>query len=261
MTTDDLDRLAALIEREHDALLSRWRAQVRELPVARHLDVPTLNDHIPGLLEELSTALRSTSGQTIPEALAEGSAPAHGLQRLQDAYDIEEVVAEYNILRGCIHDLADTEGVNLQGKPFHTVNRVFSQAIGLALQTYSTERALEVRRRREEYLSFVAHDLRTPLFAISLAGRVLELKTKDRGVDSETSRMLNALRRNVRQLEALVDRVLAENEGLETELGVRLERREIDLWPVVEALADQHGAKHADQEQHQIGAAEQDELE
>lgn len=236
MTTDDLDRLAALIEREHDALLSRWRAQVRELPVARHLDVPTLNDHIPGLLEELSTALRSTSGQTIPEALAEGSAPAHGLQRLQDAYDIEEVVAEYNILRGCIHDLADTEGVNLQGKPFHTVNRVFSQAIGLALQTYSTERALEVRRRREEYLSFVAHDLRTPLFAISLAGRVLELKTKDRGVDSETSRMLNALRRNVRQLEALVDRVLAENEGLETELGVRLERREIDLWPVVEAL-------------------------
>lgn len=236
MTTDELDRLAALVEREHDALLSRWRAQVRELPAARHLDVPTLNDHIPGLLHELAAALRSASEQTIPEALAAGSAPAHGLQRLKDAFDIEEVVAEYNILRACVHDLADTEGVNLQGKPFHTVNRVFDHAIGLALQTYATERALEVQRRREEYLSFVAHDLRTPLFAISLAGRVLELKTKDRGADSETSRMLNALRRNVRQLEALVDRVLAENANLETEVGVRLERRDVDLWPVVEGL-------------------------
>ncbi len=236
MATDDLDRLAALVERGHDALLSRWRLQVRELPAARHLDVPTLNDHIPGLLHELVAALRSPSDQTIPEALAEGSAPAHGLQRVKDSFDIEEVVAEYNILRGCIHDFAEAEGVNLQGKPFHTLNRVFSRAIGLALQTYATGRALEVQRRREEYLSFVAHDLRTPLFAIALAGRVLELKTGDRGVDSETGRMLKALRRNVRHLESLVDRVLQENQNLATEDGVRLERREFDLWPVVEAV-------------------------
>jgi two-component system phosphate regulon sensor histidine kinase PhoR len=236
MATGDLDRLAALIEGGRDALLARWRRQVRELPAARHLDVPTLNDHIPGLLDELVAALQSPSGQTIPEELAEGSAPAHGLQRLKDAFDIEEVVAEYNILRGCIHDLAEAEGVNLQGKPFHTVNRVLSHAIGSALQAYATERALEVQRRREEYLSFVAHDLRNPLFAISLAGRVLELKTKDRGLDSATGRMLKALRRNVRHLEALVEKVLQENANLESEDGVRLERREIDLWPVVEAL-------------------------
>jgi signal transduction histidine kinase len=236
MATNDLDRLATLVEQRRDSLLSSWRRQVRKLPAARHLDVPTLNDHIPGLLDELVAALRSSSEQTIPEDLAEGSAPAHGLQRLQDAFDIEEVVAEYNILRGCIHDLAEAEGVNLQGKPFHAVNRVFSQAIGLALQAYTTERALELQRRREEYLSFVAHDLRNPIFAISLAGRVLELRTKDRDLDSETNRMLKALRRNVQHLEALVDKVLQENANLETEGGVKLGRREIDLWPVVEAL-------------------------
>ncbi|HQX81865.1 MAG TPA: hypothetical protein PKW63_08920 [Vicinamibacterales bacterium] len=32
--------------------------QVRELPAARDLDVPTLNDHIPGLLAELAIELR-----------------------------------------------------------------------------------------------------------------------------------------------------------------------------------------------------------
>ena len=44
------------------------------------------------------------------------------LQRLQDGFDLEEVVAEYNILRGCIHDLADRNGLSLQGQAYHILN-------------------------------------------------------------------------------------------------------------------------------------------
>lgn len=236
MTIDDLDKLAALVKQEHHALLSRWREQVRQLASAQKLDVPTLNDHIPGLLDELAAALQSKSDQTIPQALSEGSPVAHGLQRLQDAFDIEEVVAEYNILRGCIHRLADDHRLNLQGKPFHIINRVFDHAIGLALQTYATQRALDVRRRREEYLAFVAHDLRTPLNAISLAVRVLEQALAQPGASAPVAQMLKALRRSVHQLEGLVSKVLEENTNLETEIGIKLERREFDLWPLVEAL-------------------------
>ncbi len=234
MTTRVLDRLAALITQERAALLSRWREQVRELPSARQLDVPTLNDHVPSLIDELASALHAKSDQTIPEALLDNSPPVHGLQRLKEGFDIEEVTAEYNILRGCIHDLADENGLSLQGKPFHIVNRVLDHAIGLALQTFSTQRALEVQRRREEYLAFVAHDLRTPLNAISMAGRVLEMKLPER--DAVASQMLKTLRRSVQHLESLVAKVLEENTNLETELGIRLERREIDLWPLVEGL-------------------------
>jgi two-component system, OmpR family, phosphate regulon sensor histidine kinase PhoR len=234
---NDLDKLAALIKQEGPALLSRWRQQVRELPSARHLDIPTLNDHMPGVLGELAKALESHSDQTIPESLSDSSPPAHGLQRVQDAFDIEEVVAEYNILRGCIHDLADENGLSLQGKPFHILNRVFDHAIGLALQAYATQRALEVQRRREEYLAFVAHDLRTPLNAIALAGRVLELTLAERGTsDAEMAQMLKTLRRNVRHLEELVGKVLEENSNLQTEIGIKVVRREFDLWPLVEGL-------------------------
>ncbi len=234
---NDLDKLAALIKQAGPALLSRWRQQVRELPSARHLDIPTLNDHMPGVLGELARALESHSDQTIPESLSGSSPPAHGLQRVQDAFDIEEVVAEYNILRGCIHDLADENGLSLQGKPFHILNRVFDHAIGLALQAYATQRALEVQRRREEYLAFVAHDLRTPLNAIALAGRVLELTLAERGTsDAEMAQMLKTLRRNVRHLEELVGKVLEENSNLHTEIGIKVVRREFDLWPLVEGL-------------------------
>ncbi len=236
MNIDTLDRLAALIGQERDALLFSWRQQVRELPSARNLDVPVLNDHIPLLLDELVAALRTDSRQTIPEALVEASPPAHGLQRLEEAFDIQEVVAEYNILRGCIHDLAEKNGLNLQGESFHVLNRVFDQAIGLALQTYATQQALEVQKRREEYLAFVAHDLRTPLNAISLATRVLELTFEERTARAETAKMLKTLGRNVQQLHLLVEKIIEENTNLRTEAGVKLERRHFDLWPLVEAL-------------------------
>lgn len=235
MSHQNLDQLAALIKREHNAILARWRAQVKLLPSAKHLDTPTLNDHIPGLLDELSVALSSHSEKTIPEALREGSPPTHGLQRVKDGFDIEEVVAEYNILRGCIHDLADNHEINLQGPPFHIFNRVFDGAIGLAVQTYATQKALEVQQRREEYLSFVAHDLRTPLNAISLAATVLEVTLPERSSE-KSSQLLKALRRNVQYLEVLVRKIIEENANLQTEAGIQLQCRAFDLWPLVESL-------------------------
>src|SRR5436305_11419948 len=233
---DNVDKLAALILEKHDVLIARWRQQVKELPSAKNLDVPALNDHIPELLDELVGALHVKSNQTIPEALVEESPPAHGLQRLQEAFDLEEVVAEYNILRGCIHDLAESNGLILQGESFHILNRVLDQAIGLAVQTYATQRALEVQRRREDYLAFVANDLRTPLNAISLATRVLEMTCRQPDARAETARMLKTLGRNVQHLQRLVEKIIEENTNLRTETGVKLERREFDLWPLVEAL-------------------------
>lgn len=236
MFSSELDKLAVLIGRERDGLLARWREQVRQLPSAQQLDIPTLNDHIPMLLEELGEALNTQSERTIPEVLVEESAPVHGLQRLHDGFEIGEVVAEYNILRGCIHDLADNNGLILQGKPFHIINRVFDHAIGLALETYTAQRALEVRQSREEYLAFVAHDLRTPLNAISLAGSVLELILPQQNSSTEIAQMLKALQRNVQHLEGLINKVLEESTHLQSEKGIKLERREFDLWPLVEAL-------------------------
>lgn len=211
--------------------------QVRSLPAAQNLNVPTLNDHIPDLLRELVSALRTRSEQSIAQALLAGTPPAHGLQRVKDAFDIEEVVAEYNILRSCIHNLVEREGLSMQGRPFHILNRVLDGAIGSAVQSFATAKAIEVRLRREEYLAFVAHDLRTPLNAIALATRVLEtLIARGRSESPPVTQMCTALKRNVRHLETLVGKVIEENTNLETEVGVKLQRREFDLWPFVEAL-------------------------
>jgi two-component system phosphate regulon sensor histidine kinase PhoR len=236
MIMQTTDALAVLITEKREYLLERWRQQVRQLPSAKHLDVPAMNDHVPGLLDEIARALQLRSDQTIPEVLREGSSPAHGLRRLQDGFDLAEVVAEYNILRGCLHDLAESHGLSLQGAASQILNRVLDGAIGLAVEAYATHRALEVQQRREEYLAFVMHDLRTPLNAIALAARVLEVTLPPGSARTDTAQMFHTLRRNVGQLETLVAKVIEENAHLQTEIGVKLERRHLDLWPLVESL-------------------------
>jgi len=235
MSIDTLTTLATLIDRDRDPLLAQWRGLVRAMPSAMHLDLPTLNDHVPTLLGELAASLRTADDLTITEALHEGSPPAHGLQRFDDGYDIEEVVAEYNLLRGCIHDLADRHGVRLQGQPFHILNRVLDGAIGMAVQTFAKGQAAAVQQRREEYLAFVAHDLRTPLNAIALSARVLETRfpKEDAG---DVQRMLKTLDRNATRLNVLVRKILDENNSSQNDPRIAVQHRSFDLWPLVEAL-------------------------
>ena len=227
--------LENLIRCERDLLLREWRAQVRQLPSAKHLDIPTLNDHIPMFLDELCNACSASAEVTIPQAFGEVSSPAHGLQRIHDGFEIEEIVAEYNILRACIHDLSESRSVNLQGMGFRVLNRVFDGAIASAVQAYAVGQALEVKKRREEYLAFVMHDLRTPLNAISLSASVLQM-TIPSNASTEASTMLKTLQRNIEHLDRLVRKIIDENNSLETETGVGLQRRVLDLWPLVQLL-------------------------
>jgi len=69
------------------------------LPAARDLDVPTLNDHIPDVLEELTSALSVGETQSVLELQLENNPRVHGTERFRAGFDIVEVVAEYNIIQ------------------------------------------------------------------------------------------------------------------------------------------------------------------
>ncbi len=235
-TPTELERLAEALRRDKTRLLDAWRGQVRQLPSAKGLDVPTLNDHIPDLIEELATAMEADSGQSVLESVLEGTPAAHGAQRLQDGFDIIEVSAEYTIMRFCVHDLAERESISMQGKPFHVLNRVLDAAIGVAVASFSEQRQREAQLRREEYLAFVMHDLRTPLNAIALAMSYVD-KSAGKQADAGNDNMVwHLLRRNVRQLEELVGKVLAENINMDEAAGLKIEQRRVDLWPLVESV-------------------------
>jgi signal transduction histidine kinase len=232
-TVKVLQQLSEVLLEEREAILAEWRERVTRIPAAVKLDTPALNDHMPRFLRELAEALRrSESGA----ACDVQSCSAHGEQRCEDGFDISQVVAEYHMLRVCIHAAVAARGIVIQGESLHTLDRVLDEAIAAAVKTFAERQAAEAQRRREEYLAFVAHDLRTPINAITLAAHLLELRWPGGGPDADTERIRRTLVRNARHLETLVNQVLQENLHVLTELGIRLERRHFELWPLVEGV-------------------------
>lgn len=235
MSTENLYALAALIRRERNTLLAEWRHEVRQLSVAHNLDVPTLNDHIPDLLEELACELEVCSDGSMIEGLKENPI-THGLDRLRLGFDVEEVVGEYNALRGVIQDLIEEHDLRLRGAVNRTINRVIDVSIGLAVKTYAAQKALEIQQRREEHLTFVAHDLRSPLAAIAMAARLLEVAVPDVGRDERAAMLLETMHRNVTRLNSLVVKVVQEEANLKAQADEEVKRGEVKLRELVELL-------------------------
>ena len=240
MSTENLDALGALIRRERDTLLAQWRQEVRQLSVAHNLDVPTLNDHIPDLLEELACELEVCSDGSMIEGLKENPI-THGLDRLRLGFDVEEVVAEYNALRGVIQDLIETHDLRLRGTVNRTINRVIDVSIGLAVKTYATQKALEIQQRRQEHLAFVAHDLRSPLSAIAIAAKLLERTVPDVVKDERAAMLLETMHRNVSRLNSLVVKVVQEEANLKAQVNEKIEQQEVKLRPLVDVLVSDLG--------------------
>jgi len=227
-----LSGLGDLIESHRSELLSDWQREVSVFPGAEHLDAPTITDHIPELLAELSDNLRSDRR----EATVIASPSEHGVQRWRVGFDITEVVAEYGILRTCLYRLAQKHGLPLTIEAACIVNTVFDQAVAQAIKAYSTHMTVEVQKRREEHLSFVVHDLRTPLQAVSLATTMLDRSLPD---DSKTELLetsISTLRRNIGRLDALIKRVLQDEADLQVFTSPKVEKREFDMWSLVESI-------------------------
>ena len=240
MSTESLHTLAALIRRERDTLLDQWRQEVRQLSVAHNLDVPTLNDHIPDLLEELADELDAHVDESMVGELKKNSV-VHGLDRLRLGFDIEEVVAEYNALRGVIQDLIERHDLSLRGPVNRTINRVIDMSIGLAVKTYAAQKAQEIQQRREEHLAFVAHDLRTPLSAIAMAAQLLKVTVPDVVKDERAATLLETMHRNVSHLNSLVVKVMQEDANLKAKANEKVKRRELKLRALVEGLVGDLG--------------------
>lgn len=203
----DSTALATLLEREKQQLLAGWERAVRRLPSARNLHTPELRDLIPGLIDEIIISLRGPNVQTPEEIHA---AAEHGRHRLALGFDLREVAQEYKLLRHGIAQLAEQQGQPLQGQSARHIHGILDDAVTIAISAYIQHRDAADAKHREERMRFLVHDLRSPLAAIYQA--ILVVEHTSAALLSETARaMLNAVRRNVRHLQAMTIK-LVQNE-------------------------------------------------
>jgi hypothetical protein len=84
-----------------------------------------------------------------------------GLQRFHERFNLIDIVADYNALREAILEFSDAHKINVTGRVRAILDRVLDKAIGVAVQTYSEQKALEIDSARSIcHLSFTTSKLR-----------------------------------------------------------------------------------------------------
>jgi two-component system phosphate regulon sensor histidine kinase PhoR len=241
MRNQNSTKLAELILRQQDGLMQVWRSKMQQVPAVRNLDTPAASSHIAALLEDVAAALLKGKKKSLITLPVDEATEVHGFQRFHEGFNLIEVVADYNALREAIQEFAEANHISVTGRVRSILDRVLDKAMGVAVQTYSEQKALEIRRQREEHLSFVVHDLKTPLAAVSTAAKILDRILSSESKTERVQTMLQIVERNTERLNELISRVILEEtslqrSGTDAVFPSKVERRHVDLWPLIEQL-------------------------
>jgi signal transduction histidine kinase len=219
-----------------EEIISEWRLQAGELLNDLNLDKLTITDHLPDVIAEITRDLALGREGVLSEEHTRGSPPAHGVQRFHDGLDVGEVVAEYNLLRTAFITVAERHDLYIVGEAARLINRRIDEAVRLAVMAFAAQQALIRKEQEDEHLAFIAHDLRTPLNAVSLLTDALH-DTLDESAIAGTGDLFPLLRRNLERVGDLVKRVMDASVN-PTALGSSFapEHRIFELWPLVQRL-------------------------
>jgi len=231
-----VDRLAKLFAGCQEEVIGEWRVQAGELLRELNLDKPTITDHLPDVIAEITRDLALGRYGTLSEEHTRGSPPVHGVQRFHDGLDVGEVVAEYNLLRTAFITVAERHDLYIVGEAARIINHRIDEAVRLAVMAFAAQQALIRKEQEDEHLAFVAHDLRTPLNAVSLLVDELRLGLDEKATQ-DAGDLFEILRRNLQRVEDLIKQVL-DTKVQPSALGssFRPECRTFELWPLVQRL-------------------------
>lgn len=156
--------LQKLIKARRGELLKSWNDWVRAEVSAAQMDSGELVDSMPLFIDDLIASMEVTD-----EPGAEGSgagrssARVHGGERLRLGFDVTAVVREYNLLRRAILGLAQAENQTPTVDEIQVLTDIIGNAQAEAVGEYQRQRDQEQARQAAQHLSFLAHEMRTPL--------------------------------------------------------------------------------------------------
>ena len=128
-------------------ILEQWERKVRRLPPAERLDRQALFDHLPIVLDDLADAAQAAlQGAPAPDLRSDPD--RHAITRLDQGYELGEVVIEYSLLRETILELSSSIDA-VYPMELRVFNAVLDHALGEAVKRYSsaTHRLLDAVNR------------------------------------------------------------------------------------------------------------------
>jgi two-component system phosphate regulon sensor histidine kinase PhoR len=223
-------RLAEVFGTCQEEIISEWRLQAGALLKELKLDKPTITNHLPDIIAEITQDLAHC--RISPETTGESS--SHGVQRYHDGLDVGEVVAEFNLLRVAFITIAERHGLNIVGDAIHIINYRIDEAVRYSVVAFAAQQKIIRKEQEQEHLAFVAHDLRTPLNAISLVVDAIKEGLDPKALQ-DAEDLFEILQRNLTRVGLLINSVLEKREELSAAgTNYRPVKRTFELWPLAQ---------------------------
>lgn len=245
-------QLHDFILKNQEQIIKEWEVFAQSCaPASNTMDRTALRDHVGTMLLVIAEDLKTYQSDAQQAEKSKGGAPdnrkvyltpaeAHGVERAESGFDIEQMAAEYRALRASVLRLWTSErDYKLGPADFEDLIR-FNEAVDQSQAESLSEFTETVDNAKEMFLAVLGHDLRDPLAAIYSS--VLSM-SEDR--DMAEPHRLVALRISERAMQAteLVGDLL-DFTRCRLGSGIPIDRAEIDLRKIVEDVAEEIMSAH-----------------
>ncbi|MDB5892245.1 MAG: putative two-component sensor histidine kinase [Polaromonas sp.] len=242
-------KLADFITANIEEILVEWDGFAKSIfPVEPAATDLMLRDHAREILEELALDIETnqtdqeqtekSKGQPADEVDRRSAAGVHGSLRHGSGFTLIQLTSEYRALRATVFRLwmpqmePATHDVLADMTRF---NEAIDQALAESVLTYSET----ADRTRDTFLAILGHDLRSPLFTVSMAGSYFSRLASS----NDTTRAMGArVSRSAANMSAMINDLL---EYARVQLG--------GLIPLMPTLQDAHQICFAAMEDAQAG--------
>ena len=252
-----VEHLATRLEQEHRRLAYQWLERLDALLRVQRTEVfPThqLLDHIPTLVLEIATHLRSPEEPIAANTAVMAKAAELGLLRFDQRASVHQLLREYQIFAEILEDFCADE-VDRMGAgadaaaALRAVSRA-SRAIGILQQktvdAFITRYMEAIENKTAQLRSFsrlISHEIRQPLGVLQVLSRVITVPEGD----EETATLVQSMERNVVRLGEVavklerLTRLTRRPEGLPHEDVIDFARVTADVVEQLQSMADARG--------------------
>lgn len=215
--------LSRFITENMEAIVAEWEKFATTMePAAQTMTDLALRDHAKPILLAIAKDLQSTQSALAQSEKSKGLAPAlstretaaatHGALRHVSGFDLNQLGAEYRALRASVIRLwMLANPAVIDSSVLEDMIR-FNEAVDQAVAESTSRYAAELALSRDTFMAILAHDLRSPLSAITMLSHLIERGATSEGVRKQSVQ----IQRSAKEMAGMIRELL---EYSRTQLG------------------------------------------
>lgn len=195
-------KLSEFIRCNIEAISVEWEKFAATLLPNEEFSASVLRDGIAAILKEIAVDMEGfqsaqeqqekSEGTQDSSAQKDNAAETHALARIRMGLSSRQLISEFRALRATVLRLWDESNPVINRQDMYDITR-FNEAVDQALTEAAVRYSEKIEQSRELFLGILAHDLRTPLSAISgFAQLLVYAKNPDRNAEFASQILISA---------------------------------------------------------------------